>query len=81
LDLQNKYNIALAFIMAIPFTLQISTLLVKWKLTTIDHNKYVIGLGITATAVFGFMKFYWLNEEMDKKYTAIWLKSTGKLDK
>ncbi len=45
------------------------------------NNKYIIGGGLVVTLIYGYYRIYSFDKKMDKKYTPIWLKSTGKLDK
>jgi hypothetical protein len=81
LDSQTKYNIGLAVALSIPLSLQLSTLLIRLGRVDITMNKYIVSFGVASTAIYSLLRFYWFNQEMDKKYSAIWLKSTGKLDK
>jgi hypothetical protein len=74
-DYQNKFNMLFAVSMTLPLMLQVTT---YFK----TYNAYNIGAAMfVVTFAHGFYKLYRFNRDMDKKYTPIWLKSTGKLEK
>jgi hypothetical protein len=67
-------------VFSIPVALQISTVLYRLRLIK-ETGNIVFGIAIVSSISWGCYKFYKFNREMDAKYTPIWLKSTGKLEK
>ena len=79
-DVQNKYNILYTMGLFIPITIQLTNIS-KYLGIYEFKNKYAIIIGVAFGFMFGFFRNYQFGKEMDKKYSAIWLKSIGKLDR
>ena len=78
-EYQNKLNFFMTCMLAPAFFIQSSSVLFRIKF---KNSSTIIGTcGFILAVCFSSFKIYRFNREMDIKYTPLWLKSTGKLEK